>query len=63
MLLCQLEEEVAQALQCHIQAVETEAQQEGAIGGPQRQVRQAAGGILHVSLMNLGARGCSTIRS
>ena len=60
LLLCQLEEEVAQALQSHIVTVETDARGEVGVGRPQLCVDQVVDGGLHLGgiiLMNPGAHG------
>ena len=64
-LLCQLSE-VAHTLQRHIVMVEIGAQREVGVGGQQMQRGQAVDGRLHlggITLMNLGAHGCSAMRS
>lgn len=66
LLLRQPQEEVALILHCHVVLVEIEAQREVNVGGRQIQVGQAIDGSLHLGgivLTNLGAHGCSTIRS
>ena len=66
LLLGQLSEEVAHALQCHIIMVKIEAQGEVDVGGLQMQVGQATDGSLHLAgivLMNLGAHGCSAMKN
>lgn len=66
LLLHQLAEEVAQALQSHILVVKTEAQREVDVGGFQMHVDQAVDGGLHLSgiiLISLGAHCCSARRS
>ena len=59
-LLGQLMDEVAHALQSHIVMVEIKAQREVGVEGPQMQVGQAVDGNLYLGgiiVMNLGAHG------
>ena len=66
LLLGQLTDEVAHALQSHIITVEIEAQREVGIGGPQMQGDQLVNGSFLLSgiiLTNMGGHGSSSTRS
>ena len=65
-ILGQLAEKMAHALQTHIFLVKIEVQREVGVGGPQLHVNQAVDGGLHLGriiLMNLGAHEWLGIRS